>query len=163
MTPIGHSASSIADAQQSRRWEVILPIIAAAVPAAAFKLLGLATPPLAKPGAEAPIWVIVAMASLEVLGITAMAVVILIRYEFIATRLSDCTNGHPPMWRRLTLLFSMAMLLLFDTVVNIAAAFSGGSILLVLAVPAFALYFTFARLTLLGLRPNLKHTRQPRD
>ena len=151
-----NSALHVADDQQSTLWEILIPLAAAAVPATAFWVLGFITPRVAKQGDDAPGWVVVSMVCLEMFGIVAMAVVLLGRYDFGSKRLSGRTNGNPPAWRRTTLVLAMAMLLLYDTTVNLAAAFAGGGVLLVLGIPAFFAYLALGRLSLIGLGPAAK-------
>jgi hypothetical protein len=50
----------------------------------------------------------------------------------------------------------MAMLLLYDTTVNLAASFAGGGVLLVLGIPAFFAYLALGRVSLIGLGPDAK-------
>ena len=145
------SAQHVVDDQQSTLWEILLPLAAAAVPATAFWVLGFITPLIAKQGDDSPGWVVALMICLEVFGIVAMAVILLARYDFGSKRLSDRTNGNPPAWRKATLIFAMAMLLLYDTTVNLAAAFAGGGVLLVIGIPAFFAYLALGRLSLIGL------------
>lgn len=135
----------------SKLWDIYIPLTIAAVPAGIFRLLGLVTKELDKPGAQASTWVIVTLIILETLGIIAMAVVILMRFEFGLQQLSFRTNGHPPVWRKLVLVVSVMCILLFDILTNVAAAFSGAGPLLVVAVPAFVGYLVCIRVAFAGL------------
>lgn len=125
--------------------DLYVPLVIAVIPAGLFALLGFVTKGLDRPGAEPSVWVIVVMVVLQTLGIIAMAVVILAGYEFGFRELSMRTNGRPPIWRRLILFCSLAFVLLFDALTNVAAAFDGAGPLLFLAVPAFIAYVLSVR------------------
>ena len=152
MTPENEFSSNPPEAfRLSKFWDIYIPITIAAVPAGMFTLLGLVTNGLDKPGAKAATWLIVTMIVLQTLGIIAMAIVILLRFEIGRQQLSLRTNDNPPVWRKLILFLSIVFILLFDILTNVAAAFAGAGPLLVLAVPAFVAYLlcirvAFARL-----------------
>ncbi|MEZ6106909.1 MAG: hypothetical protein R3B96_12505 [Pirellulaceae bacterium] len=131
--------------------DLAIPLVAAAIPAGLFALLGLATRGLAQPGAQPPVWLVVTMAMLEILGIVAMAFVILMRLEFGRRHLALRTDGYPEAWRKAVLFTSVAFILLFDILTNVAAAFAGASPLLLLAVPAFLGYVACVRIAFAGL------------
>lgn len=154
----GFQSNALATFRQSSLWEVYIPFTAAAIPAGIFALLGFVTNGLDKPGAEAPLWVIVTMVALEILGIIAMAVVILTRSELAFKELLNYTNGHSPAWRGGALMLSFVCLLLFDVLTNISAAFSGAGLLIVGAIPAFFAYVGCGRVALVGLRPKTQST-----
>ena len=146
------SPSSPETLRYSTFWDIYIPIVIVAIPAGIFTLLGFITDGLDKPGAIAPLWVSVAMVVLQTLGIVAMAFVILMRFEGAFRQLSLLTNSHPPVWRKLALIFSIVWLLLFDILTNVSAAFVGAGPLLVAAVPTFFAYslckrVAFARLS----------------
>ena len=135
----------------SKVWDIYIPLTIAVVPAGIFLLLGLVTDGLDEPNAKPATWVIVAMAVLQTLGIVAMAVVILIRYEVGLQQLLIRTNGRPPLWRKLVLRLAIVFILLFDIFTNLAAAIAGAGPLVFLAIPAFVAYLfcvrvAFARL-----------------
>ena len=135
----------------SRLWDIYIPFTVAVVPAGIFSLIGLITHGLDKPGAKIPTWVIIAMLVLQTLGIIAMAIVILVRFEFGLRQLQICTNGHPPVWRKLALILSIFCILLFDVLTNVAAAFAGAAPLLLGAIPAFFAYIVCIRVTFVRL------------
>ena len=137
--------------RRSSLWEIYIPFTAATVPAAIFALLGLVNRGLARPGAEASLGVVIAMVALQLCGIVAMAIVILMRFEFASQQLLQSTHGSPPGWRKLLLVLSILFLLLFDVLTNVAAAFAGAGFLLVLAVPVFGAYVACGRLALMRL------------
>jgi len=118
-------------------WDVVIPIIIAAIPLAAFRLLGLVTHGLDKPDAAPPPAVIAAMIAIQTIGIVAMAFVVLGRLEAAFSRLNAQTNRQPAAWRRLAVILSIACLLLTDILANVAAAFAGAGFLLIAAVPTF--------------------------
>ena len=129
-----------------------VPFSAAAVPAAIFALLRVFTTGLAKPGpGPQPLGLVITICFLEVAGVVAMAVVVLNRIDFAFSQLLEYTNGQPPIWRRTLLLMSIAFLLLFDVLTNVAAALAGASFLIVGAIPAFVLYLICARTAIWGL------------
>ena len=144
-----HKSSSNAPAafRFSRLWDFYIPFTVAVVPAGIFSLLGLILDGLDKPGAEIPTWVIIAMVVLQTLGIIAMAIVILMRFEFGLRQLQIYTKGHPPVWRKLALILSILCILLFDLLTNVAAAFPGAAPLLIGAIPAFFAYIVCIRIT----------------
>lgn len=129
----------------STLWDIYIPMVIVAVPSGAFKLLRWVAGGLDQPGAIVPIPVAVAMAVLETIGIVAMAIVILTRFEDAFKKLSFLTNGQPPAWRRLALLLSIVCLLLSDILTNMSAAFAGAGFFLVVAVPAFIIYIVCKR------------------
>jgi len=118
-------------------WDVVIPIIIAAIPLAAFRLLGLVTHGLDKPDAAPPPAMIAAMIAIQTIGIIAMAFVVLGRLEAAFSRLNAQTNRQPAAWRRLAVILSIACLLLTDILANVAAAFAGAGFLLIAAVPTF--------------------------
>lgn len=118
-------------------WDVLIPIIIAAIPLAAVRLLGLITRGRDKPDAAPPPAVIAAMIATQAIGIVAMAFVVLGRLEASFSRLNAQANRQPAAWRRLAVILSVACLLLADILANVAAAFAGARFLLVAAVPVF--------------------------
>lgn len=132
-------------------WDVYVPITIAIVPAGIFLLLGLVTDGLDKPGAEPAAWLLVTMAVLQTLGIIAMAVVVLIRYEVSLQQLLLRTDGYPPIWRKLVLRLAIVFILLFDLLTNLAAALAGAGPLVFLAIPAFIAYLFCIRIAFAGL------------
>ena len=118
-------------------WDVVIPIIIAAIPLAAFRLLGLITHGLDKPDAAPPPAVVATMIAIQTIGIVAMAFVVLGRLEAAFSKLNAHTNRQPAAWRRLAVILSIACLLLTDILANVAAAFAGAGFLLIAAVPTF--------------------------
>lgn len=135
----------------STLWDVYIPIAIAGFPACIFKLLGIVTQGLDKPGAVSPLWVIIAIGVLQTLGIVAMAVMILVRFELAFRQLSQFTKAHPPLWRRMVLTLSIVFLLLCSLLANVSIAFAGGGPLFLLAVPTFLTYIFFKRVAFAGL------------
>lgn len=121
----------------SIKWDVLIPIIVAAIPLAAFRLLGLITHGLDKPDAVSPPAVIAAMIATQTIGIVAMGLVVLGRLEAAFSRLNAQTNRQPATWRRLAVILSIACLLLTGILANVAAAFAGARFLLIAAVPVY--------------------------
>lgn len=116
-------------------WEIVVPTVVFAAPALLFRLLGLFSRAVNGPG-PAPPGILGAIGVVMALGIVAMALVLLVRYESLASRLRALVDA-PPAWRRWALLVSMAFLLLTSILANVAAAFEGAGMLLVAAVPTF--------------------------
>jgi hypothetical protein len=133
--------------------EIYFPIIAAAIPAFLFMLLGFLGEGLEeKPGIEPTVWVIVSMVVVQVLGITSMAFVLLVRFEISSCALFFSTHGQPRAWRRCSLFLSIACLLIFDILTNLAAAFTdAAAFLVVCAVPVFFAYVVCNRIAFAGL------------
>lgn len=71
----------------------------------------------------------------QTLGIIAMAVVILMRYEIRFQQLSIRTDGSPVIWRKLFLLCSIELILLFDILTYLATAFPDAGLMLIPAAP----------------------------
>jgi hypothetical protein len=132
-------------------WDVCIPFSIAAIPAGLFTLLGFVTKGLDKPNAEPATWVIIAMMILQTLGIIAMAVVVLMRFELGFQQLSLRTSGSPAVWRKLSLFISIVFVLFFDVLTNVAAAFAGAGPLLVFAAPIFIGYIFCVRFAFAGL------------
>jgi hypothetical protein len=74
--------------------EVSIPLLAAAIPAGLFRLMGFISQGFDKPGMEPPTWSIVSMLALQTLGMIAMAIVILIRFDHGSRKLTFLTNGR---------------------------------------------------------------------
>ena len=118
-------------------WDIVIPLSLAALPFAAFRLLGLVTHGLDKPEATPPLAVIAAMIVLQTIGIVAMAVLVFWRLGTAFSQLNARSNHKPAAWRRLAVILSVVCLLLTDILANVAAAFAGGGFLLMAAVPTF--------------------------
>lgn len=130
----------------SPAWDLCVPFSIAAIPAILFTLLGFVTQGLDKPGVQAALWVIVVMLVLQTLGIIAMAVVILMRFGIAFQQLALRTSGRPASWRKGTLLCAIVLILLFDILTNVSAAFAGAGTLLIPAAAAFLGYLFCIRL-----------------
>ncbi len=141
-----------ADINSSILGKTFLPIVVALVPSGLFALLGFITQGLDKPGLVPPVWVIVTMIAVQTLGMISMAIVILIRYDLGFKRLMDYTDGQPRAWRKSTLTLSIACLLIFDILANVAGAFAGAGFLLLVAVPVFFAYLVCDRIAFAGLQ-----------
>jgi hypothetical protein len=74
---------------------------------------------------------------LQLVGMMAMAFVILIRYEMGFMDLFERIGGRLAIWRKVFLFRSIIFILLFDILTNFAVAFLGAGLALV--PPPFAL------------------------
>jgi hypothetical protein len=93
----------------------------------------------------------------QILGMVAMAVVFLIRWDYSFRKLATLTLGRPHIVRRFMLFLSFACLLVFDILFNTATALAGSleiaAILWLASAPVFAGFvlgykFSFCRLSL---------------
>jgi hypothetical protein len=134
--------------------EIFIPLAAAAVPAALFRVVGLLVRDFDKPGIEMPTSTAVAMGIVQILGIVSMAVVVLWRGDQNWKRLMFLSDGQPQLWRRYCLRVSLVCLFLFDIFSNLMAAFSGTEILVFVAVPFFITYVIFNLSAFAGLKPT---------
>ena len=142
--------------------DIGLPIAVAAMPALAFTMLGVVAGGLDKPGAKAATWQIAAIMVLEVVGIVAMAFVILTRFESSFRQLSLMTRGRPAARRRFCLFLAIMFLLFFDLLLNVGAAFAGGLGMTVAACPMFVAYLVCRWAAFAGLATDgLLTTPQP--
>lgn len=132
-------------------WDVYLPLGITAIPASAFVLIRPIAAGLNQPGVEAPQWVNMLMSLLMIAGITAMAVVVLVRLEVSEQQLIEISNGSPSVARKLCLFAAMIFLIFFDILTNVSAAFQGAGPLLIAAIPLFVAYLVCIRLTFAGL------------
>ncbi len=137
----------------TRRGEIDIPLVTAAVPAFLFRLQGVLVAGWGKPGLKLPLSVTVPLIVLEVLGIVAMAVVALWRLELGSRKLIQLAAGKPQFWRKCFLVLSISCLVLFDVVTNTVAAFGGAGSLLPLAALAFISYVICNRVAIRGLAP----------
>jgi len=146
------SASPPEPFRLSAKWDIYIPFTITAIPASFFVLMGLMiNNALVKPAGKLDSWVLVMIVVLQTLGIIAMAVVILMRYEIGFQQLSIRTNGSPAIWRKLFLLCSIALILLFDILTNIAVAFPDAGLMLIPAALAFIGYILCLRVAFLRL------------
>lgn len=141
--------------------EIFIPLAAALVPTALFRLVGVLAKGFDKPGIEMPMWIAVAMGIVQTLGIVTMAVVVLWRGEQNSKRLMFLSEGHPRLWRTGSLRLSLVCLFLFDIFSNLMAAFGGTGIFIYVAVPLFITYVIFNLAAFAGLKPTER--RQSRD
>lgn len=138
-------------------WSFGVPLVVAIIPGILFRLLGLVGSFMSKPNADPPTWAIVLMILLQILGMVAMAVVFLIRWDYSFRKLAVLTSGRPHIARRFMLFLSFACLLLFDLLFNVATALAGSleiaAILWIASAPVFAGFvmgykISFCRLSL---------------
>jgi hypothetical protein len=134
--------------------EIFIPLAAALVPMALFRLVGVLAKGFDKPGVEMPMWIAVAMGIVQTLGIVTMAVAVLWRGEQKSKRVMFLSEGHPRLWRSYSLRLSLVCLFLFDIVSNLMAAFGGTGIFIYVAVPSFIKYVIFNLATFAGLKPT---------
>lgn len=132
-------------------WDLVAPIIIAAIPFGAFRLIGLLTRGLDKPEAAAPRMMIAAIVVTQTIGIVALAFLILMRFEQAFGQLHLRSRRRPVAWRRLALRASIACLLLTEILASVAAAFAGAGFLLVAAVPTFLAYLACKGIAFAGL------------
>ena len=116
--------------------EVVLQVIVVVIPVVAFMLMGQIAHGLDKSGKTSP-YLFAAIVVLQTVGIAAMAFAILVRFENAFGQLQALTSPHPPAWRRLALILSIACVLLTDLCANLAVAFDGAGFLFVAVVPMF--------------------------
>ena len=134
----------------SKLWDIYIPITIAVVPASIFRFLGLVALLWAKPGAQLSAWVIAVMVAFQVIGMIAMGVVVLMRFDFAKQQLSLRTNGCPPIWRKLVLMLSMGFILIVDILAN-TAALPGCGPVVGFAIPPFLMYLLCIRVAFVGL------------
>lgn len=132
-------------------WDLYVPFGVAALPAGLFQLLGILGEAGRQAGGKLAVWAVVGMAVTQVLGIFAMALVVLMRYDRGFRMLASRAAGRPSPWRQVLLLFSIVLVLCFDVLVNVATAFGGAELLLLLALPVFLGYVVCFRLAFMGL------------
>ena len=147
----------------SMAWDVVIPIVVAAVPVGAFRLLGLLTRGLDEPGATAPPLMIAAMVVLQTIGIVTMAFVLLTRFGQAFSQLHALTDRQPAAWRRCALVLSITCLLLTQILANVGAAFAGAGFLLVAAVPTFLAFLACKGIAFAGLCGDRTEAGEPRD
>jgi hypothetical protein len=123
-------------------WNFGVPLLVAVIPGILFRLLGMVGSYMSKPNAEPPGWAIALMIFLQILGMVAMAVVFLIRWDYSFRKLATLTSGRPHFFRRLMLLLSFACLLVFDILSNTGTALAGSweiaVVLWLASAPVFA-------------------------
>ncbi len=137
-------------------WNFGVPLLVAVIPGILFRLLGMVGSFMSKPNTEPPGWAISLMILLQILGMVAMAVVFLIRWDYSFRKLATLTSGRPHIVRRFMLFLSFACLLVFDILFNTATALAGSleiaAILWLASAPVFAGFvlgykFSFCRLS----------------
>lgn len=111
--------------QEHLAWSFGVPLLVAVIPGILFRLMGMVASTMLKPNAAPPAWAIALMIAFQVLGMVAMAVVFLIRWDYSFRKLAILTSGRPHIVRRLLLFLSFACLLLFDILFNLGTAFAG--------------------------------------
>jgi hypothetical protein len=136
----------------SAKWDMYIPFTITAIPACLFALLGLVFKcALNGPAGQPSIWFVNMIVVIQTLGIIAMAFVILMRYEIGFQELFTRTNGRPAIWRKLFLLCSIALVLLFDILTNLAVAIPDADLVLVPAALAFIGYIVCVHVAFLQL------------
>lgn len=119
-----HAAKQMIE-QEHLAWSFGVPLFVAIIPGVLFRLMGIVASTMLKPNAAPPAWAITLMITFQVLGMVAMAVVFLIRWDYSFRKLAILTYGRPYIARRLSLFLSFACLLLFDVLFNFGTAFAG--------------------------------------
>ena len=130
--------------------EIYIPLIAAAITSVLFTLLGFFLRAWEQAGVEPPVWQIVLISVLNLLGFISMAFVILMKYDLGKLALILHSNGQPKLWRRCSLALSIGCLILFDIFSMIAAVFAAWPVFIV-AAPVFVGYIVFNRIAFAGL------------
>lgn len=136
----------------SAKWHIYVPFMITAIPSSLFVLLGLVIKfALNSPERQLNVWILNLITVLNTLGVIAMAVVILTRYEVGSQELFARTNGRPAIWRKLFLWCSIALVLLSDIFTNLAVMFPDADVMLIPAAIAFigyilSVYLAFFRL-----------------
>lgn len=133
-------------------WDIVIPLSLAALPLAAFRLLGFVTHGLDKPETTPSLAVIAAMIVLQTIGIVAMAFVVLGRFENAFRQLNARSYHKPAAWRQLAVIASIFCLLLTDILANVAVAFAGAGFLLMAAVPTFLASLACKGIAFAGMR-----------
>jgi len=129
----------------SQFWDICVPVTIASVPAVFFFLHGLLDDGMDKPGAEPSRGAIILRMALFIPGFLGMVLVGLARLDHGTKQLSIRTNGNPPVWRKLALMFSLFWILLFDVSSNLATTLTGAGPLFILSAPAFIAYLACIR------------------
>lgn len=140
--------------------DIAIPLGVALVPTAVFTLMGLLMQDLGKPQAQIPACLAITVGGLQVVGMVAMAVVVLLRLEAIMKRLTLMSQGPPARWRVLSMLASIGCLTLFDLMFNLGGLFQGAIFLWYFAFPMFVLYLVMIQVTFTGLQ---QPTTSPAD
>lgn len=136
----------------SVKWDIYIPFTITAIPASLFALLGLVFKCAVNgPAGQTSTWLVKMIVVLQTLGIIAMAFVTLMRYEIGFQELFTRTNGRPAIWRKLFLLCSIALVLLFDILTNLAVAIPDADLMLVPAALAFIGYLICVHVAFLQL------------
>lgn len=132
---------------RSAKWNIYIPLTIATIPACFYVSAGLILDWLLnKPMEQGDAWVHDIIVLLQLAGMFAMAYVILMRYEIGFKELFERTDGRPAVWRKAFLLCSIACILLFDILTNLAAAFPDAGLILVPAPFAFIGYLLCVRI-----------------
>jgi hypothetical protein len=126
-------------------WDTFLPFTMATVPVAILQIIGVLSFAFFEPGTPSPVWLIALLGTLKVIWMIALAVVILIRFEFCCKQLNHLTGCVPPVWREGALGASLLFLLLFDILANIGFGIPGGLPVVAFAIPMFIMYLCLIR------------------
>jgi hypothetical protein len=134
----------------SQFWDIYIPVGISSFPALLFSLMSAMFPAQNQPQGKPPAWPIILVIIVQVVAITAMAVVVLLRYEIAVRQLQQLeSQGRIRSWqhRRPLLLTSMGCLTLFDLFLNVGAAFGAGLSFAKIALMFYLLYIVGIRLT----------------
>lgn len=134
----------------SQFWDIYIPIGISSFPALLFSLISAILPERNQPQGGPPIGHIILLIVVQTTAVTAMAVVVLLRYEIAVRQLKQLEeNGRIRSWqhRRPLLLISMGCLTLFDLFLNVGAAFGAGFSFAGIAVMFYVFYVAGIRLT----------------
>lgn len=131
--------------------DVAIPLGVALIPTGIFALLGALLSGANRPQAQLPTWLIITVFVMQIAGMIAMAVVVLLRLEAIMNRLTLMSQGPPARWRVLCMLASIGCLTLFDIMFNVGGMFQGAIFLWYVAFPMFLLYLVIIQITFIGL------------
>lgn len=134
----------------SQFWDVYIPVGISSFPALLFTLMSVIIDVDNQPRGGAPKWAIILIMVVQIVAITSMAVVVLLRYEIAMRQLHQLeAHGRIRSWRhrRPLLLISMGCLTLFDLFLNVGAAFGVGFSFAGIAIMFYVFYVAGIRLT----------------
>lgn len=138
--------------------DVAIPLGVALIPTGIFVLMGILMRNANQPPAQIPTWLAALVGMLQVTGMIAMAVVVLLRLEATRIRLTLMSQGSPARWRILSMFASIGSLTLFDIMFNVGGLFQGAIFLWYVAFPMFFLYLVMIQITFIGLQETTSST-----
>lgn len=142
-------------------WDIGAPLVLMAIPVGCFMLVGFFTKGLDTPTAKMPSSLETSLCVLQLVGMIALAVLILTRFDAANRKLVRLTGDpSPPAWRRLLLLLSIGCLLFSDIMTNVGVA-THAEWLVGFALPMFAVYATVKQIAFVGLGPSLPPLEPP--